>query len=132
MRLLITAVVLVGGGLWAAGALGDLTQARGDPIVEGSYSEVVLRVSSRGYKHDLETGAQHLLAACAGTTFMRLAEDPGVVELEPGLYRFTVEPALGTYNQRRLVGCLQDLTIERLQGDVVTVDHVFPPDSDRD
>jgi hypothetical protein len=132
MRLLVAAVVLVGGGLWAASALGDLTQARGDRVVDGSYSEVVLQVSSRGYKHDLDHGVHHLLAACAGTTFMRVVDDPGVVEIAPGTYRFTVEPALGTYNQRRLVGCLQDLTIDRLLGDVVSVEHVLPPGADGD
>lgn len=120
---LIAIVLLVAGGIWAAGTLGDLTQARGDPVVRESRSEVVMQVTSRGYKHDLDLGAQHLVAACAGTTFMRIADDPGVVEIEPGVYQFTVEPALGTYNQRKLLGCLQDLTVNRLLANIVSIEH---------
>lgn len=120
---LIAVVLLMAGGVWAADALGDLTQARGDPVIEGSRSEVVMQVTSRGYKHELDNGARHLVAACAGTTFMRVAEDPGVVEIEPGLYQFTVEPALGRYNQRKLLGCLQDLTVNHLLANIVSLEH---------
>ena len=40
--------------------------------------------------------------------------------------RFSVEPALGTHNRRKLVGCLGDSTIERLQGHVASVETVEP------
>jgi hypothetical protein len=36
------------------------------------------------------------------------------------------EPALGTHNQRKLVGCLEDATIDRLRSDVVSIRTIAP------
>lgn len=124
-RLALTAVLVLAGVL-AVDRLGDLTQTRGDRIIPGSRSEVVVEVTAQRYKHDLEAGARHLVAACAGTTRSVVLEDPGVVELEPGTYRFALEPSLGTHNRRKLVGCLEDLTVDRLQGHVVSVERILP------
>lgn len=123
MKRALVVIGLVVAGVLVVDVLGDLTQVRGDPVVEGSHSEVVMELSGRRYKHDLDNGAENLVAACAGTTFMRVAEDSGVTKVGPGRYRFTVEPALGTYNQRKLVGCLQDLTVDHLLAEVMSVEH---------
>jgi hypothetical protein len=40
--------------------------------------------------------------------------------------RFWVEPALGAHNRRELVGCLEDGTIDRLQGHVASVETIEP------
>jgi hypothetical protein len=126
MRRVLLALLLVVAGVKAVDLLGDMTQTRPDTIVPGSHSEVLLEVRGRRYKHDIDAGARHLVAACAGTTRSVVREDPGVVEVEPGVYRFDMEPGLGTHNRRKLVGCLEDFTLDRLQADVVAVEHIAP------
>ncbi|CAN5289866.1 hypothetical protein BH18ACT4_BH18ACT4_11010 [soil metagenome] len=58
---------------------------------------------------------------CAGTTSRRLVE-PGLGPDGPGRFRAVVEPALGEHSVRKLTGCLQNLTVDRLQGQVVLVE----------
>ncbi|MGH9209375.1 MAG: hypothetical protein ACRD2C_01690 [Acidimicrobiales bacterium] len=117
-------VGLVVAGALAVDEMGDLFQSRGDRVEPGSRSEVVLEVEEQRYKPPLDQGAQALVMACAGSVYNRLVGDPAVVEIEPGRYRFTVEPSLGRYNEVKLVGCLEDLTIDRLRADVVSVETV--------
>jgi hypothetical protein len=44
-----------------------------------------------------------------------------LIETTPGHYRATVQPSLGELAQRRLTGCLEDATVDRLGGHVITV-----------
>lgn len=124
MRRVIVTVVLVAAGVVAVELLADLTQTRGDRTPQDSRSEVVIEVASRDYKRDLDTGAENLIWACAGTTASDILDDPGVVPLDDGHYVFTVEPALGVENRRKMRGCLEDFTIDRLSGTVVSIDVV--------
>jgi hypothetical protein len=120
----VVVVALVVLGALAVDELGDLFQSRGDPRVPGSRSEVVLEVDEQRYKLSLDEGAAALVTVCAGSVFNRVLADPGVVEIEPGRYSFLVEPSLGRNNRTKLVGCLEDLTIDRLHADVVSVERV--------
>jgi hypothetical protein len=122
----IVTVVLVVAGVLVVDMLGDLTQTRGDPIVPGSRSEVTLEVDAQRYKHDLDAAANHLVAACAGTTGSVVLADPGVERVESGVYRFTVRPSLGAENRRKLTGCLEDFTVDRLLAQVTSVETIAP------
>lgn len=126
VRRVLLALVLVVVGVLTVDLLGDMTQTRPDTIVPGSRSEIVMDLDAQRYKHGLDVGASHLVAACAGTTRSVVLADPGVVRVEPGRYRFDVEPGLGAHNRRRLVGCLEDLTVDRLRADVVSVETLLP------
>lgn len=127
MRRFLVAVALVAVAAVAIDGLGDLFQSRTDEVIPGSRSEVVLELRARGYKHSLDDAAQHLVAACAGTMTNQVVASRSTERVERmagGLYRFAVEPSLGRHNRVKLVGCLQDLTVDRLQADVVSVDRV--------
>lgn len=126
MRRAILALVLVVAGVLAVDMLGDLTQTRGDPIVPGSRSEVTLELDAQRYKHDLDAAAGHLVAACAGSTGSVVLDERGVERVERGVYRFSVEPSLGVENRRKLTGCLEDFTVDRLLADVVSVETFSP------
>ena len=122
VRSLLLAVVLLLVGAAGVDELGDELQSRADHMSPDSHSEIVLQISADDYKGDMAQAADAVVAACRGTVRNRVLDDPGVVEVEPGVYRFSVQPGLGEHNEVKLVGCLQDLTIDRVQADVVSVD----------
>jgi hypothetical protein len=129
MRRALVAVALVVVGIASVDALGDLTQSRPDRVVPGSRSEIVVEVRSRGYPLGADQGARNLVAACAGTSGHDLVGDPGVALVDGGTVQFSVEPALGTHNRRKLVGCLEDATVDRLVGEVVSIETIAPEDA---
>ncbi len=114
--LILVAVVAVYAGI---DVLADLTQDRPDHVVPGSRSEIVLEVSSRDRTGSDLLAAQGLWGACQGNVWQRLVE-PGVVEVGDGRFRMTTEPAVGEHSWRRLQGCLEDATLDRVKGHVVS------------
>jgi hypothetical protein len=105
--------------------LADLTQDRPDRILPGSRSEIVLEVASRDRQGSGFLAAQGLWGACQGNVWQRLV-DPGVVEVDGGLYRLQTEPALGEHAWRRLQGCLEDATLDRIKARVVSKRDLAP------
>ena len=100
--------------------LADLTQNRPDRDIPGSRSEVVLDVTVRHHWSPARLAtAQGLWGACQHTAFRRLVE-PGLVEVGEGRFRVVTEPALGENAWRRLKGCLEDVTVDRVKADVVS------------
>ena len=106
-------------------ALADLTQDRPDHVVPGSRSEIVLDVDSRDRGGSALLSTQGLWGACQGTVRHRLVE-PGVVALDDGRFRLQTEPALGEHSWRRLQGCLEDTTLDRVKARVVSKRDVAP------
>ena len=99
--------------------LADLTQDRPDRVIAGSRSEVLLEVDSRDRTGSELLSAQGLWGACQGTIYQRLAE-PGVTEVGEGRFRLLTEPALGEHAWRRLQGCLEDATLDRVKARVLS------------
>lgn len=58
------------------------------------------------------------------------------VVVERGRYRFRLQPALDVADRRQLTGCLQDLRIDHVLANVVSMDDIDPendePDDDDD
>ena len=123
-----TVLLLLAAAALAVGidALADLTQDRPDRVVQGSRSEIVLDVASRDRGGSVLLSAQGLWGACQGTVRHRLV-DPGVVELSDGRFRLQTEPALGEHSWRRLQGCLEDTTLDRVKAHVVSKRDLAPP-----
>jgi hypothetical protein len=118
-RALVVAVLFAAA---AAGVdwLGDLTQDRPDRVASRSRTEVVLDVRVRHERGPADVStAQGLWGACQNTVTQRLAA-PGLVDLGGGRFRAVTEPALGEHAWRRLQGCLEDMTIDRVKGEVVS------------
>jgi hypothetical protein len=126
MKRALLVLALVVGGVASVDQLGDLTQSRPDRVVPGSRSEVVVEVRAKDYRLGVDQGARNLVAACAGTSGHNVVDQRSLEVAGDGTVRFSVEPALGTHNRRKLVGCLEDATIDRLVGDVVSVETVTP------
>ena len=112
----LVAVAALAGGL---DVLADLTQDRADRIPPGSRSEIVLDVRHRGTGVAEMRTAQGLWGACQGTVWQQLTA-PGVVELGGGRFLLTTSPAVGEHAWRRLQGCLEDATVDRVRAAVVS------------
>ncbi|MDQ4098497.1 MAG: hypothetical protein M3144_11605 [Actinomycetota bacterium] len=119
MKRAVLLAVLFAAAVAGVDWLGDLTQDRPDRVSSGSRTEVVLDVRVR---HDRAPAnlatAQGLWGACQNTVRQRLAA-PGLVDLGGGRFRAVTEPAIGEHAWRRLQGCLEDMTIDRVRGEVV-------------
>ena len=118
-------VVAMAALVFGIDALADLTQDRPDVVAPGSRSEIVLEVDSRDRTGSNHLSAQGLWGACQGTVRQRLAE-PGVVPLTDGNFLLTTEPALGEHAWRRLQGCLEDATLDRVKARVVSKQDLPP------
>jgi hypothetical protein len=101
--------------------LGDLTQSRPDPVDADDVSEVILAVDQDRFGGGEDAAANALWAVCAAQTPSRMAADGRLQSLGDGRYRAVLQPAVGDNDERQLVGCLEDLTVERVLGDVESV-----------
>jgi hypothetical protein len=115
--LTVVALLLAGWVAWFG--LAEATQTRGDPKIAGTRSEVVIEVETRRYRQDLETAAAALWGSCSATVGRDLLY--GVERIAGNRFRLVVTPSLGRYGSERLVGCLEDLTIDRVRADVVSL-----------
>lgn len=126
MKRVVLVAVLVAVAIAGVDWLADLTQNRPDRVVTGSRSEVVLDVRIRHSFDPAPLGrAEGLWSACEHTVRQKLVE-PGLVEVKAGRFLAVTEPAIGEHAWRRLQGCLEDLTIDRLHGHVVSKKDVVP------
>jgi hypothetical protein len=99
-------------------AVRDRTQNRADAAVAGTRSVVSFDVDTYDAKQPIDEAARALWHLCNQTIENR------VVELrigEGGSGVATVEPALGPHQRKRLTGCMQDATIDRVRGDVESI-----------
>jgi hypothetical protein len=116
-RIVTVALIVAIGALGIIGLL-QLTKNQPDPIVTGSRSEVVLRVSTKPPLTERQ-GAASLWAVCLLRAHQhRLV---GQHEDRDGDMVYVIRPALGEHARRRIVGCLEDATIERVLGKVTNV-----------
>jgi len=100
--------------------LGDLTQTRPEAIDPDSRAQVTLSVEVQGYIGPAEDAARALWAVCqpqlgSRTRVMSPAQVSGVQ------LSVVVSPAPGPTSTRRLRGCLDDATIDRVRGDLDSV-----------
>jgi hypothetical protein len=82
----------------------------------GSTSYTLL-IELRDGEGDRSTVAQALWLSCRGTLLD--VSRARIVAGEGGLVRLTVEPEVATNDDRRFVGCIEDVTLDRVRVDVV-------------
>lgn len=117
MKRQLVVVALVAGGVFAVGELGDLTQSRPDRVQADTRTELVLAVEADGFGPGEAAAADALWSLCQAQIDSR-PDASGLQGIGAGRYRVVVEPAVGHRDERKLVGCLEDLTIDRVLGDV--------------
>lgn len=117
MKLLLL-TVLAAGGVAGVNALADLTQSRPDHVEPGTTTVVEIDVDLRGYKGDELDAARALWAVCAGTVS---SDSPQPPVAAGDAFTVSLTPAIGSHGRERLVGCLEDGTLDRVQGSVLSV-----------
>jgi hypothetical protein len=100
-------------------ALADLTQNRPDPVVQDSITTIDFDVATRRYSGSETMAAQSLWAVCQAT----IGGDKTAVAEDGDHFSVTVSPAFGENGRKRLTGCLEDATVDRVMGRVVSLSH---------
>jgi hypothetical protein len=114
----VAAVVLGLLAVVGVGELADLTQNRPDPVVDGSSTVISFDVGTRDYPGSDLQAAQALWAVCAATVS---GDESALTHATGGGFAVSVTPAFGTNGRKRLEGCLEDSTLDRVQGHVQSV-----------
>jgi hypothetical protein len=96
----------------------EATQNRPDVRPEGTITTVEFTVSTRDYQRGETAAATALWAVCSATVGGAISPLP---ELVGDAWRVTIEPRIGEHGENRLVGCLEDVTLDRVLGDVVSL-----------
>jgi hypothetical protein len=86
--------------------------------VEGSTTTLDFEVSTRRYRPGEPAAAAALWAVCSATVSGSTSPVP---ERVGSHWRAWISPAIGEHGTKGLVGCLEDATIDRVQGDVLTL-----------
>jgi hypothetical protein len=113
--LLIAAVLAVG-----VDQLGDLTQTRPEAIDPDSRAQVTLSVEIHGYLGPTEDAARALWAVCQPQLGSR-TRVLSPAQVSGAQLSVIVSPAPGPTSTKRLRGCLDDATIDRVRGDLDSV-----------
>lgn len=113
-RLAVPVLVLV---VTVAGvaAIANATQYKGGRDQTGA-TRVEFSVETRNYHHGLDHAATVLWSTCTGAIGWASADAPKRVT--GNRYVAEVRPKLGEHSSRRLRGCLEDVVISRIRGDV--------------
>jgi hypothetical protein len=98
-------------------ALSDATQNRPDDVESGTRSTVVFDLALRDHGRSEAAAAQTLWSVCS-TTVDHATTIRGPVA-QGDAWEVVVAPALGEHSRRRLVGCLEDATIDGVLARVV-------------
>ena len=116
LRWVLVAAVVVA----AIVGMAELTQNRPDVVEAGSQTTITFTVDTREVQRGETAAASALWAVCAGTVGGEVSPAPTPAG---DAWRVTIEPAIGEHGENRLVGCLEDVTIDRVIGDVVDIAH---------
>ena len=119
MKRLAIAVAVVAALALLVGELGDLTQSRPDPVRARRGDGDRARRRSGPLRARPGRRRRPPCGACApGRRARRSSDDGDLAPIAGGRYRVVLEPAVGDHERRKLVGCLEDLTVDRVLGDV--------------
>lgn len=104
--------------------LADATKFEGE-IDESGVTEVQFAVDTRGYHHGLDNAATSLWNVCIGT--VNWSEVSGPTAVGDGTFHAAVRPSLGEDTRRRLRGCLEDATVDKVRGHTISMDTTTDP-----
>jgi len=98
--------------------LAEMTQNRPDAAAPGSASVISFDVATRGYRGGDAGAAQALWSVCVATV---PGETTTPVTDGRGGFSVTVTPAIGEHGRKRLAGCLEDGTLDRVIGHLLHI-----------
>jgi hypothetical protein len=117
MKRIVIVLVLLVVAVLGVDVLGDLTQSRPDSVQDGTATELVMSVEEDRFRPGQDAAAHALWSVCAAQTRSQPV-GTGIEPVGDGQYRVVLEPAVGHHEELKLVGCLEDLTIDRVVGNV--------------
>jgi hypothetical protein len=114
------ALTIVGAAVAVVAVMGLMaaTQNRPDPRIAGTSSDITFDVRVGSRPGGEAAAAQGLWAVCGATLG---SVDVGPLEPAGDAWTVHVEPAVGEHAHKRLQGCIEDLTIPRVRGDLHAV-----------
>ena len=118
MKRALATVALLAGLAVGIVLMAEATQNRPDVRPEGSLTTVEFTVSTRDYHRGEPGAATTLWAVCSATVGGTISPLPEPVG---DAWRVTIEPRIGEHGENRLVGCLEDVTLDRVLGNVVSL-----------
>ena len=125
MKRVITYLALAVAVVVGIGALMNATQNRPDDPPPGSKSSLAFTVSTHDFPGGPQTAARTLMAVCAATVDDSIisvpAPAPAAADAADRAFHVTITPALGEHGRKRLEGCLEDVTLDRVIGHVTAV-----------
>ena len=122
MKRLIAQLVIAVAGIVGVFAMMEATQNRPDDPPPGSSSTLAFTVSTRDFPGGEQTAARTLMAVCAMTVDDATITVPAPApEAADDAWHVTITPALGEHGRKRLEGCLEDVTLDRVIGHVTDV-----------
>ena len=119
MKKLLVFGVLIIIGAFVVDALGDATQTRDDERRTDQATQIVFHVEGKHFRNRSTPPRWHCSASAVDGR--RARRRPRHRTGRPGDYRFAMTPTLGDHGKERLLGCMNDLTIERLRSNVESV-----------
>ena len=121
MKVLAVLAVAILGAIGIVG-LAELTQNRPDAVEEGSATVVSFDVDTHDYQRGDDAAALALWAVCSATVGGDVSGVPAPARgaVDAG-YTVTISPAIGENGRKRLAGCLEDATLDRVMGHVQAI-----------
>ena len=117
MRRAVATLALVLAFVAWIGALREATENRPDIVDPDSSTTIDFTVSEQRFQRGEPAAAAALWAVCSST----VGGTVSVPQAFDDAWRVEVTPAIGEHGENRLVGCLEDVTIDRVVGDVVAL-----------
>lgn len=121
MKAVLTALAVVGAA-FGVFLLREETITRQEPATPGTRMEVVFRIHTNRDGHDIPASAAGLFAVC------RLQVDAAPVSAPTpagdDTFVVTLSPTLDESDRRQLEGCIEDASIDHVQGDVLSLRRV--------
>lgn len=114
---------LLGGVFFGGGTLMDATMTRHDDVPDGSRLEVELSISMHA---GAEASEEEIVEALVVVCQLEVSGGGSTQDLESlgdGNYRLVMTPGLDEADRRQLTGCLQDLRIDNVLANVVSMTH---------
>ena len=104
----------------AVDELGDRTQTRPEVVDPASRAEVPLAVRTHGYLGATDDAARTLWEVCRPQLGWR-TQVVEAARVEAGQLSVVVNPAPGRHATLRLRGCIEDATLDRVNGRLVAI-----------
>ncbi len=116
MRRVLGLVAILALVVFGFQVLQEATEYHGGAGQHGTQTTITFHVATKNYHHTDDVAAVALWQTCVGSIGWDEVTQPVLVAAH--VYRATIHPSLAKDTKRRLSGCLNESTLDRVQGHV--------------